>query len=273
MTVPSSRSPDYCERVDRPTALLQSFAREPGRSVYAIVRTPELEWAGGVCEDTSRPAASLLKLPLAMALEPRLAELAPCSVASLLQADDDATILRALDPDRLLAPSEMLRLMLMASDNPCARWALQQVGVSAVAAAANVSSAGASTVGENPREPGALVGSVTARGAVAMLQAVLDTVSFPVSSAALRQSIRNARIPLGATTDDVSIAHKTGTLTGVAHDVANLRCRTGDMWIAFLAEEQHDTLVTGYEMGICTRSLLEHFGLQVERTVSAVVET
>lgn len=36
-------------------------------------------------------------------------------------------------------------------------------------------------------------------------------------------------------------------------------------------DDQHDTLVTGYEMGICTRSLLEHFGLQVTRTVSAVV--
>lgn len=258
--------------MDQPRALLHAFAREAGRSVYAVIHSRDVDWAEGVQDEVSRPAASLLKIALAMAIEPRLADLSSLSVADLLQPSDDATVLRALDPGRILAPDEMLRLMLMASDNPCARWALGQVGIRAVEEAVACTS-GTTTVREDPHEPGTLEGSTTARDAVSLLRAVLDEKRFPVSAAALRQSIRNSRIPLGATTDDVSIAHKTGTLTGVAHDVAHLRCRSGDMWIAFLTEEQHDILITGYEMGICARSLLDHFGLQVERTLSAVVET
>jgi len=38
--------------------------------------------------------------------------------------------------------------------------------------------------------------------------------------------------------------------------------------LAFLTEHQHDTLVTGYEMGICTRGLLQAWGLAVRRTRS-----
>ena len=64
------------------------------------------------------------------------------------------------------------------------------------------------------------------------------------------------------------IAHKTGTLRGVAHDVAHLTCDRGDAWLAFLSYDQHDTLVTGYEMGVATRSLLEYAGLQVTSTRS-----
>ena len=252
-------------------SLLREFARDPGRSVFVRVRTADTEWTGGVHEDVSRPAASLLKLPLAMALEPRLLDQAPQRVGDLIDERDDASTLMALDPDRLLAPAEILRLMLSASDNPCARWALRSVGLQAVRAATVDSGALATTVDEESDEPGMLTGTTTARDAVTLLDDTLDRTRFPVSAFALEHSIRNSRIPLGATTDDVRVAHKTGTLGGVASDVARLTCRTGAMSIAFLTDSQHDLLVTGYEMGICTRGLLEHFGLQVTRTVSAEV--
>ena len=57
-------------------------------------------------------------------------------------------------------------------------------------------------------------------------------------------------------------------IAGVANDVAVINCAGGTVWIAFLAEAQHDTLVTGYEMGICTRELLDAWGLGARGTRS-----
>ena len=257
--------------MDQALAILQGFGREPGRSAYAVVRSAAGEWSGGVESDTPRPAASLLKLPLAMAIEPRLAGLSGQRVADLLAPDDDGSVLQALESDRVLSPVELLRIMLSTSDNPCARWAWLSVGSGAVEVSLHEAAAHSTTLDPDAGEGMGFAGVTTARDAVALLRAALDPGRFPVTSGALGHSIRNSRIPLGATDLDVRIAHKTGTLAGVGHDVAHLRCRGGDMWIAFLAEEQHDILVTGYEMGICTRALLDHFGLAVVRTASADV--
>ena len=249
--------------MDRSLALLEAFARESGRSVHVQVGSTNVEWVGGVDDDVTRPAASLLKLPLAMALEPLLPDLAPVAVGELLAFQDISSVLYALDPERSLTPAEALRLMLSASDNPCAQWGLDIVGPDAVRATTYGIGATRTTIEDD------LTGATTARDAVVLLRTALNPERFPVSARALRHSTRNSRIPLGATDQDVRIAHKTGTLTGIASDVAHLECVTGDMWLAFLTEDQHDTLVTGYEMGICARHLLEHFGLQVTRTISA----
>ena len=55
-------------------------------------------------------------------------------------------------------------------------------------------------------------------------------------------------------------------MTGVAHDAAVLDCDRGQVIVAFLSDAQHDTLVTGYEMGLCTRGVLQTWGLSVRRT-------
>lgn len=252
----------------REESILEQFAREPGRSVHAIVRTPAGTWTSGVHDDDPRPAASLLKLPLAMALEPLLPSLPTARVGDLLTSDERDSVLCSLDPDRTLSPAEMLRLMLSASDNACARWALEIVGVSAVVAVCE--RAGATRTAMSQDNDHALRGTTTARDAIRLLRAATDEPAVPLSAFALRHSIRNSRIPLGATDDDVVIAHKTGTLGGVASDVAIIDCAGGSLSIAFLTEQQHDTLVTGYDMGICTRTLLEAFGLRARTTMSAM---
>ena len=95
-----------------------------------------------------------------------------------------------------------------------------------------------------------------------------DAARNPLTAAALHNTIRSSRIPLGADGLDVRLAHKTGSLAGVAHDVANIDCVHGTLSLAFLTEDQHDTLVSGYEMGICTRGLLQAWGLAVRRSRS-----
>lgn len=244
---------------------LEAFAREPGRSAYACLRVGSDEVCAGVNDTVLHPAASLLKLPLATALEPLLPSLKAQRVADL-QADD-ASVLQSLESDHLLAPAEMLRLMVSLSDNPIARWALEVVGVEAVRE--QVRRAGATDTTAEVDGGGLLVGHTTARDAVALLAQALDDAATPLTTYALRHSLRNSRIPLGARRADVEIAHKTGTLTGVAHDVALISGHRGELLVAFLSSDQHDTLVTGYEMGLCTRAILEASGLSTQRTSSA----
>ena len=245
--------------------ILESFAREPGRSAYAVLRTPEWSWAGGVHADALAPAASVLKLVVGMVLEPRLAHLGPARAGELVRSED-TSILHALIPEHEISARELHALMLSASDAPATRWAVREAGMSAIREGARA--AGLHQTRIEADEHFGVLGQTTAREAVDLMIAAADPARFPACSRALRRSITNSRIPLGVDADDMEIAHKTGTLRGVAHDVAHLTCDRGDAWLAFLSDDQHDTLVTGYEMGIATRALLEYAGLHVTSTCS-----
>ena len=84
--------------------LLGDYAREPGRSVLVRVEMPGTAWESGVAADDPRPAASLLKMPLAMAVERAFAggDLDPratVTVRRLLVGDADPGPLHVLGPD------------------------------------------------------------------------------------------------------------------------------------------------------------------------------
>lgn len=255
---------------------LDQFARDPGRSVAVCVEIGELRWSAHVAGDVTRPAASLLKLPLAMAVESAMAadrlglfDNADVSVGSVLDGWSEPTVLRSLHPDRTVDAHEMLRLMISSSDGPSARWLLNAVGLPAVVTAVASSGCNATEVKLRPGAAGgSLSGVTTAADALRMLAAACDQQRFPITAAALAASTLNSRIPLGVLASDIEIAHKTGTLFSVAHDVALLTVPGGEVRIAFLSDAQHDTLVTGYDMGICTQSLLAAFGVGVTGTRS-----
>ncbi len=262
-------------RVTLTTLALTEYAGEKGRAAFLMVEAEETRWEGGIAEDEARPAASLLKLPLAMAAESAMlsghldpSETVP--VNRLVRSGESPSLLERLDPEHRLAARELLGLAICASDNPSARWLLEAVGLPAVTSV--LEGIGCRRTGIEKTHGVAgwpLKGTTTCRDALIMLRAADDPAAFPLTSAALKRSIRNSRIPLGATGDDVRIAHKTGSLPGVAHDVAHLDCLRGGLWAAFLTERQHDTLVSGYAMGLCTRKVLEAWGLAVRGTQSA----
>lgn len=254
--------------------LLREFAREPGRSVLARVVTPGRMWEDGVAVDDPHPAASLLKVPLAMSAELAFqsGRLDPCAVVPLSRLVTYArgpSVLRVLGPGLPLTAADVLGLCLAVSDRACAAWLLEEVGLAAVRTLIADLSCTATTATRDHEHPGGpLVGRTTARDALCLLAAALDDGRFPRTARALQNTVRDSRIPLGATGRDVRIAHKTGGLAGVAHDVAVLDCPGGVVSLAFLTEGQHDTLVSGYEMGICTRGLLRAWGLTVRRSRS-----
>lgn len=252
---------------------LVEYASEPGRSAFVRVHVDDRVWEGGVDVDVVRPAASLLKLAVGMAAEEAIAEgrlnaAHQMTVAELGAAPGDRSVLDLLDPDRRISVCEVINLMLGASDNPCARWLVGTLGLPRVAAVVTRLDCGDTTV--EPDAESGVAGVTTCRDALTLLAAASDPARSPLSTLALRHSIRNSRIPLGATDGDLRIVHKTGTLVGVAHDVAVLECARGTVQIAFLTQEQHDTLVTGYAMGLCTRDVLTAWGLSVRSTMSVV---
>ena len=175
--------------------------------------------------------------------------------------------LRVLRPGLLLTAADVLGLCLSLSDRACATWLIDAVGVAAVREVVADLGCGATTVNEDrERAGGPLVGLTTARDALRLLAASQDAGRYPLTTNALRQTVYSSRIPLGADDLDVRVAHKTGSLSGVANDAAVIECDAGRLLLAFLTEKQHDTLVSGYEMGICTRGLLQAWGLAVRRT-------
>lgn len=251
---------------------LAEYAREPGRSALIRIRTGEGVWEGGVETDCVRPAASLLKLAVALAAESAVREgqLDPSRRIPFTELEPvprDASVLELLDPARGISVREAVALMLGASDNPCARWLVDLLGRARIAQVVTELQCDHTQVATDPLS--GVAGVTTCRDALTLLASASDPARYPISAKALRNSIRNSRIPLGATEDDIRIAHKTGTLSGLAHDVAVLECTGGTAEIAFLTQEQHDTLVTGYAMGQCTRDVLSAWGLSVRTTMSA----
>ncbi len=273
-------------RVDRGVATavsaraLEAWTREPGRSVLARLTLDDgTAWEGGVAADVPRPAASVLKVPLGMAAEDafRSGALDPAARVPIpaLLGDDGGlpdpgrTPLRVLRPDATFAADEVVGLCLALSDRACATWLVRAVGIDGVRAAIVAAGCAATTAEVDLDGPSApLIGHTSARDALRLLEASADAATYPLVARALVHNIRDSRIPLGATDLDVTVAHKTGSLPGVAHDVAVIDCAGGRLAIAFLAEEQHDTLVAGYEMGICTRAILEAWDLAARATRS-----
>ena len=258
----------------RSAALLAEYAREEGRSVFARVETLGCAWEGGVQADESRPAASLLKVPLCMAVEDafkegRLDSATPVSVGELLQLAPLSGPLCLLGPATVLSTAQVLSLCISLSDRVCAEWLLGMAGIEAVRAVLrDTGCLSTSAEADYVTASAPLLGVTTARDAVRLVAASQDYERYPLTARALRHTVLNSRIPLGADGLDIAVAHKTGSLAGVANDVAVLECAGGTVHIAFLTEQQHDTLVAGYEMGICTRGLLEAWGLAVKKTRS-----
>lgn len=254
--------------------MLRAYARESGRSVLARVDTPAAVWEGGVAEDEPRPAASLLKVPLAMAAEHGFAagSLDPettVAVERLRAEGRGPEPLRVLRPGRLFTAAEVVGLCLSLSDRACASWVLDFVGVAAVRdVVAGLGCAATTVMDDREAAGGPIVGRTTARDALRLVAASEDAARYPLTANALQHGFHDTRIPLGATGLDVRIAHKTGTLLGVANDAAVIECDGGTLRLAFLTEAQHDTHVSGYEMGICTRGLLQTWGLTVRRSRS-----
>jgi len=237
--------------------IVREFAGgDPGRSVGVVsLRGGRIGVA--VAPDAVRPAASLLKIPLVAAVRASGLDLDATVTRAELGSTRFATVLAAFGPEHRFTVRELCALSLVASDNLTAEHLLRLVGPDAVNAQA-AALAGPSTrleVGFSDEHLGTagLANVTTVREALRVIRAVVTDPRHAEIASALRNGIRNPRIPLRLA--QLRVAAKSGTLHGVVNDVGVLFGRQNDLAVAFLCENQPDREATALEIGDCAGAL------------------
>ncbi|MEU8575306.1 serine hydrolase [Streptomyces asoensis] len=203
--------------------------------------------------DRSFPAASLMKVPLFITLLEQL-DATQVVKRSDLGRTVYPSLLEVFDEKHEFTLSELGGLMLATSDNPIAACLTDLVGMEAVTATA--ARAGAHhthmRVGFTDDELGLTARSsiTTANDMALILQYAATQPKLQPVIKALRNSMRNSRLPLRLP-DDLHVAHKTGSLRGLAHDAGILYGRDHTLIAVFLTENQPDTATVGIEIGDC----------------------
>jgi hypothetical protein len=240
----------------RIAGILSAFCGDDmGRSVAFEGRVPVVSRMS-VRGAEPRPAASVMKVPLAMAVFRLAAQQAidPGAMVPVEQfsATRYVSILAAFDRGRALSVREICRLALITSDNPLAVYLqtlanfdavnrlLPEIGCPPPCRMAAGFSEG--ELGERNRQS-----VLTADAAVQILSVLRTEPLFADLVVALHNNLRNNRIP-ALLPEHVAIMHKTGSLDGVANDVGIIRDDKVDFTLAFLTDRQRDPIQTSNEI-------------------------
>jgi beta-lactamase class A len=249
--------------------LLRTFiGDDDGRSV--AVMFPAREGDGNITlhenGEAVRPVASVIKVALVMALydlaqdgRVALGEQVPLNA---LGETRYCSIMKAFDAGRSLSLGELAALALITSDNPVAVLLEDRVGrdaVGAVLARAGIAAERAQMrVGfrEDELGPKNRANALSALDVLRLFELLRSEPRYGPIVVALENNLRNARIP-ALLPDEAVIAHKTGTLNGVANDAGIVRLGTDAFTVAFLCDGQDDPAVTGQAIAECAKGLFE----------------
>jgi beta-lactamase class A len=245
-------------------AAVRAFADAvPGRRVaIRALRGPKL--AAGFGADEIVPSASLVKLPLAVAVMDAAHGPGSSFALDTLVARRDLgttsypSILEVLHPDHELSIAELLGIMLSTSDNPTSQYLLDLVGTNAATAAAERLGAKHTVLaaGFTDDELGARgrANLTTANDMIEIFAGVAAEPRYRPLLVAMRNSMRNVRIPLRLD-DDLFVPHKTGSLAGLVNDAGIAYGGHVDLAVAFLTDQQPDTARTSTDIGDCMAAI------------------
>ena len=228
--------------------LSRTLAETPGQvSIIAqSKRDPALSISIGAIEPIA--SASVIKAAIACTA----ADLASRGESDLSQsvpkhALDDTfycSILEAFNADDNLTLKTLIGLMLIVSDNPATTAVLDAVGMDKVNAwcAANGMFATNISVGFDDASLGAPLRAnlTTAADCLTLLKTIDSGAEYGFVKRMLQNNLRNERIPKFLP-DDAFIAHKTGTLTGLVHDIAIVDSPIANYYLIVLADGLADT--------------------------------
>jgi beta-lactamase class A len=218
----------------------------------------------GVDADTPSPAASVIKVPLMMALYDAVAQgvvsLADEVAVTELGQTRYASILTAFDADRNLSLRELAALSLIVSDNAATVYLMSRVDpitVADVFQRSGCSKSAALAAGFSDPELGAAnrANQLTATDAVKIFEALAAEARYRPLMAVLENNLRSNRIP-AMLPDDVVVAHKTGSLAGVVNDCGIVSWGGKAFTLAVLTDEQDDPIATSRDiaelsLGLC----------------------
>jgi beta-lactamase class A len=210
-----------------------------------------------------RPGASLLKLAVVMALEEACADGDLDAERTVAREELPPTrfpsVLRVLDPGHRLTLRELGGVVLATSDNPAADHLLAVVGRHRVARLL-----AACGCGDTRLEVGFADAELGAAGhQLRLLRRLHAEPRWGPVVTALASSVRNTRLPL-LLPDDLVVAHKTGTLAGVANDAGILYGREVDLAVAVLTDGQADPPRTNLAIGELARDVWAALGEPID---------
>ncbi len=237
---------------------------DPGRSVTFRGYAPAIETIA-VRGDVPRPAASVMKVPLLMAVYRDAArgriDLARSVAVESLSKTRYVSILAAFDAGRTLSLREVSRLAVITSDNP-ATVQLQSLtdfaAVNDLLAELGCSAECRMAAGfaEDELGPKNRVNVLTTDACIRIWTALKDDPIYGDLMIALKNNLRNQRIP-ALLPDEVAVFHKTGSLDGVVNDVGILQDDRVCFGLAFLTDAQSDPLKTTSDIAACALAVYE----------------
>ena len=250
------------------TRLTEAFTDRPGDLAVMIQSKshPMIEVANNA--DLPMPSASLVKLAIACAAAQAghdgLLDMSATRLAGSLDETFYCSILQAFDADHPLTLKALIGLMLIVSDNPATSAVLDAVGMDKVNAWLRTNQLNAThlEVGFDDASLGQpLRANLTTAADCLRLLKLIDQVSgFAFVKRMLANNLRNERIPKYLP-DSAVIAHKTGTLNGLVHDIALIESPDAAYYLVILADRLDDEAAFASD--------LTHFSRQVYDLVSA----
>lgn len=251
---------DAAERIQ---TIVADFAAAAGRSLAVRVVAP-FELTASAAGDVARPAASVIKLPLVMAVlraaRAGAFDLAERVTVAELPTTRYASVMTAFGTESTLTVEEVCKLAIITSDNPLAVHLTKRIGKDAVnglLAELGCSEAATMAAGfsEDELGPENRANRLTAEDAIRIVEAIHEGPIYRPLERAMENNLRNGRMP-ALLDEDVIVAHKTGSLDGVVNDVGLASRGEAAFYAAFLTEDQNDVLQTERAIAETTRAIL-----------------
>ncbi|MFE9666659.1 serine hydrolase [Microbispora bryophytorum] len=252
-------------------AVVSDFVgREAGRSVaLRTLRGPELDVS--VDAEVPRPAASTLKVPIVIEVLRRISKgiIGGCDRVRREELGKTVfpTLLNVFRWDHEFTVQELCGITLATSDNLTAQYLLETVGPSAVNDLLSSLGCHASRLQVGFRDfelsPIGRANITTAADQVRLLSYLHGSPEDEQVLLAMENGLRKSRTALRFP-EDLRIANKTGSLNGVANDVALIRDGGLHLAVSVLTDGQKDTATTAIEIGDMVFTIWRELGGRVD---------
>ena len=225
----------------------QSFADQPGQIAVIVQSKSDPARRVAINPSLSLASASLIKIAIACAAaaDPNV-NLAESRTIKDLDPTLYCSILQAFEPGDQISLKALIGLMLIVSDNPATSAVLDAAGMETVNAWLKDNQLNDTTlsVGFDDESLGTPLRAnlTSAEDCLSLLKCVEAKPEFEFIQHMLRNNLRNERIPRYLP-DSAVIAHKTGTLNGLVHDIAVIESPRAAFYLIVLADglpEDHD---------------------------------
>lgn len=218
----------------------QAFADRPGHIAVIVQSKSDPAHRVAINPSLSLPSASLIKIAIACAAATETdLDLAALKNVADLDPTFYCSIIQAFEPSDQISLKALIGLMLIVSDNPATSAVLDAVGLETVNAWLKENGLSDTTlsVGFDDASLGTPLRAnlTSAEDCLSLLKCVEAEPEFEFIRHMLRNNLRNERIPRYLP-DSAVIAHKTGTLNGLMHDIAIIESPEVAFYLIILAD-------------------------------------